>query len=74
MSCQELQDMYELYALGVLEGAEKAEIDEHLGRGCENCRKGLADARAFNAMLLSIGPAEAPSRRLRHRLLCLHRL
>lgn len=69
MSCQELQDMYELYALGVLEGEEKAEIDAHLGRGCENCRKGLADARAFNAMLLSIGPAESPSRRLRHRLL-----
>jgi anti-sigma-K factor RskA len=69
MSCQELQDMYELYALGVLEGEEKAEIDEHLSRGCENCRRGLADARAFNAVLLSIGPAETPSRRLRHRLL-----
>ena len=61
--------MYELYALGVLEGEEKAEIDEHLSRGCRDCERGLADARAFNAMLLSIGPAEAPSRRLKHRLL-----
>jgi hypothetical protein len=69
MSCQELQEMYELYALGVLEGEEKAEIDEHLGRGCENCRRGLAEARAFNAVLLSIGPTEVPNRRLRHRLL-----
>jgi anti-sigma-K factor RskA len=69
MSCQELQEMYELYALGVLEGEEKAEIDEHLGRGCENCRRGLAEAHAFNAVLLSIGPEEIPNRRLRHRLL-----
>ncbi len=69
MSCQELKDMYELYALGVLDGEEKAEIEEHLGRGCENCRRGLADARALNAMLLSLGPVEVPSRRLRHRLL-----
>ena len=29
MTCQELQDAYELYALGVLEGEEKAEIDAH---------------------------------------------
>jgi anti-sigma-K factor RskA len=69
MSCQELRDMYELYALGVLEGEEKAEIEAHLDRGCESCQRGLADARAFNAMLLSIGPEEVPSRRLRHRLL-----
>ena len=44
MNCQELRDMYELYALGVLEGGERAEIEEHLGRGCETCRRGLADA------------------------------
>jgi hypothetical protein len=61
--------MYELYALGVLEAEEKAEIDAHLARGCEACRRGLADALALNAMLLTIGPAEKPSGRLKHRLL-----
>jgi hypothetical protein len=69
MSCEELKDMYELYALGVLEAEEKAEIDAHLARGCVDCRRGLADALAFNAMLLGIGPAENPRRQLRHRLL-----
>ena len=29
MSCLELQEMFELYALGVLEPAEKEEIDAH---------------------------------------------
>jgi len=69
MNCQDLRDMYELYALGVLEGGEKAEIEEHLGRGCETCRRGLADAAAMNAVMLSLAPVETPSRRLRHRLL-----
>jgi len=69
MTCQELKDLYELYALGVLEPEEKAEIDAHLARGCENCRRGLADALALNAVLLSIGPAEKPRRQLRHRIL-----
>jgi hypothetical protein len=61
--------MYELYALGVLEGEQKAEIDEHLTRGCPNCERSLADARALNAMVLSIGFMETPSKRLRHRIL-----
>lgn len=69
MNCEELKDLYELYALGVLEAEEKAEIDAHLARGCANCKQGLAGALALNAVLLSIGPAEAPSKKLRHRLL-----
>ena len=47
MTCHELQDAYELYALGVLDGEETAEIDAHLARGCEDCRKGLAEAQAM---------------------------
>ena len=69
MTCEELKDMYELYALGVLESEEKAEIDAHLARGCADCKRGLADALALNAVLMSIGPAQAPSGKLRHRLL-----
>jgi anti-sigma-K factor RskA len=69
MTCQELQDAYELYALGVLEGEEKAEIDAHLARGCETCRLGLADARAMNAALLSFVPEERPSARLKRRVM-----
>lgn len=69
MSCEELKEMLELYALGVLDDAEKAEIDAHLARGCTECKRNLAGAMAFNAVMLSIGPAEAPSKRLKHRLL-----
>jgi hypothetical protein len=69
MNCEELKDLYELYALGVLDAGEKAEIDEHLARGCANCKRGLADALALNAVLMSIGPVEVPRKKLRHRLL-----
>lgn len=69
MSCQELRDLYELYGLGVLEAEQRAEIDAHLARGCENCRRTLGGALALNAALLGIGPAEKPRKQLRHRLL-----
>jgi anti-sigma-K factor RskA len=69
MTCRELQDAYELYALGVLEGEEKTEIDAHLARGCETCRQGLADARAMNAALLSFVPEEHSSAQLKRRVM-----
>jgi hypothetical protein len=69
MTCQELQEMFELYALGVLEPAEKGEIDTHLARGCENCQGSLADALALNAGVLSFVPAMSPPKRLKRRLL-----
>src|SRR5512141_3388989 len=69
MTCQELQEMFELYALGVLEPIEKSEIDAHLTRGCENCQQALADALALNAGVLSFVPEAAPRRRLKRRLL-----
>src|SRR6266567_1139765 len=69
MTCHELQEMFELYALGVLEGEERTEIDAHLARGCENCSQELAHALAINAGVLSFVPEEAPPRRLQRRLL-----
>ncbi len=39
MSCEELQELYELYALGLLDPEERLELDEHLGRECPNCSK-----------------------------------
>jgi hypothetical protein len=69
MNCQELQEMFELYALGVLEPPDKNEIDNHLARGCENCHEALADALALNAGVLSFAPDTAPPKRLKRRLL-----
>jgi anti-sigma-K factor RskA len=69
MTCEELKEMFELYALGVLDEDEKTEIDVHLARDCKQCKQSLAGAMAFNAVMLSIGPEEAPRKQLKHRLL-----
>ncbi|MEO7142085.1 MAG: anti-sigma factor [Bryobacteraceae bacterium] len=69
MSCDELRDMYELYALGVLEAEEKAEMDAHLGRGCPDCLRGLKRALATNAVIASFAPDAQPPARLRKKLL-----
>ncbi|MGD1091181.1 MAG: anti-sigma factor [Bryobacteraceae bacterium] len=69
MSCEELRDSFELYALGLLDGEEKSEMDAHLTRGCETCRKALNNALAVNALLLSLPSEVAPPARLRRRLL-----
>ena len=58
MSCEELRDSFELYALGLLDGEEKSEMDSHLSRGCEHCRRALNDALAINTLILTL-PAEA---------------
>ena len=69
MTCQELSEVYELYALGALEPAETAEIDAHLARRCEACTKGVAQALAVNAGILSMAEDAVPNRRVKHRLL-----
>ena len=69
MTCQELEDLFELYALGALESAEKSEIDAHLARGCDKCQHALSAALALNAGVLSFVPAVKPRRRLKRRLL-----
>jgi hypothetical protein len=69
MTCVDLRDSYELYALGLLEGEEKGEMDSHLSRGCPTCQKGLNDALAINAMVLGLAPEVAPPGRLKRRVL-----
>jgi anti-sigma-K factor RskA len=69
MTCEELKESYELYALGVLDGEEKSEMDAHLGRGCAECRKNLNEALAMNAVVLSLAPEAAPPARLKRRIL-----
>lgn len=74
MSCDELQDVFELYSLGLLRDGEfedeaRSEVDAHLARGCEVCRKRLKDALAVNALILSSAPQTAPPSRLRRRVL-----
>ena len=69
MNCDELQDHYELYAMGVAGEPEKSEIREHLNRGCEVCMAGTKRARALAAMLGGTASLAAPSPKLRRRIL-----
>jgi anti-sigma-K factor RskA len=69
MSCEELREMHELYALGVLDGDEKLEIEAHLQRGCAACRQSLSEAQAINAVLLSSVPIVQPRARLKRHLM-----
>ena len=69
MSCEELQDLFELYSLALLEREERSEVEAHLTRGCEICRKRLKDALAVNAAILASVPQTPPPARLRRRVL-----
>lgn len=69
MTCEELKNLYELYALGLLETDERDEADAHLGRGCEVCRKNLNAALALNAIVMSTCTDAVPSSKLRRRVL-----
>ena len=68
-NCEELQDRFELYALGLLEDDERESVEAHLDRGCETCRKSLQDAMAVNALMLASAAPETPPARLKHRVL-----
>ncbi len=69
MSCDELKDMFELYALGVLEDEERSQVEEHLARGCETCQSNLRDALAVNALVMASVPQTAPRAGLKRRVL-----
>jgi anti-sigma-K factor RskA len=69
MTHGELSDLYELYALGALEPEEKAEIEEHLARGCEECKAGVRRALGFNTFLATAAEQCDPPKRLRKRVL-----
>jgi anti-sigma-K factor RskA len=68
-SCQDFHDDFELYALGVLDGEEQAEIDAHLRTGCATCEAALKDALAMNSILMSQAPDVVPPARLKRRIL-----
>jgi hypothetical protein len=69
MKCDELRDEYELYALGLADEPEKAELREHLNRGCATCTSGVRTARELAAVMAGTAPAVAPPARLRKRIL-----
>ena len=56
MDCEQLAALYEEYALGVLEGEERAEMEAHLARHCPHCTPGIEKARWVVAQLAQMSP------------------
>ena len=69
MNCEQLAALYEEYALGVLEGDERAELDAHLARTCETCTPGVAQARWVVAQLALSAPDAQPPAALRGKIM-----
>ena len=69
MNCEQLAPVYEEYALGVLEGEERAEIEAHLARACPTCAPGVAQARWMVAQLAHAAPDAQPPAALRDKIM-----
>jgi Anti-sigma-K factor rskA len=69
MNHPELQDHYELFALGLAEEPEKSEIREHLNRGCEVCMAEMRKAIGLTALVGATADPAVPSPKLRRRIL-----
>lgn len=69
MTCEQLRDEYELYALGLTGEPERSELGEHLHRGCQTCTAGVRSARGTMALLAMTAEPMAPPARLRPRIM-----
>ena len=69
MNCEQLAALYEEYALGVLEGEERAELEAHLARACPTCTPGVAQARWVVAQLAHAAPDAQPPATLRGKIM-----
>ena len=67
-NCEELAPLYEEYALGVLEGEERAEMEAHLARAGDKCVAGVAEARWVVAQLAHAAPDAPPPAALRAKI------
>jgi len=65
--CRNIEPLLAAYALGSLEGEERAQVDGHLP-ACPDCRARLAEYRAVADGLLMAVPGSAPPARLRQAL------
>lgn len=64
-----MRDLYELYALGLLDEPELSQVEAELAAGSEEARARLRQALENNAMLLAMAPEAEPPASLRDRVL-----
>jgi anti-sigma-K factor RskA len=65
----QFRERIEAYALGALDEQERATLEAHLGAGCADCAKALAEARWLASQLAYLAPPATPSEMLKARLL-----
>ncbi|HSY31594.1 MAG TPA: anti-sigma factor [Verrucomicrobiae bacterium] len=68
-NCDQFREMYEAYALGALDLPERAALEAHLGTGCAECTKSVAEARWLVSQLAYLAPEAATSDMLKGRLM-----
>lgn len=61
--------MFEAYALGALDPADRAALEAHLATGCQDCAKAIDEARWLVSQLAYMAPEAAPSDMLKGRLM-----
>lgn len=71
MTCEELSELYEPYAIGSLDPAESLELREHLQRSCPNCLPGVRRVTGTVTALSGGVTLKDPPKRLRPRVLAL---
>lgn len=69
MTHAEMDELYELYALGVLEAEEAAEIRAHVAEGCAYCVERLRDTALTASAMAGLVEPQAPDRSVREKLL-----
>jgi anti-sigma-K factor RskA len=69
MTCPELAEQYELYALGALEELEHGELRAHRARDCDVCSREARRAAWHVSQLATLAPEVEPSSRVRRRLM-----
>ena len=67
--CEQFALLYDEYALGILEGEERAELEAHMARNCPQCAPGVAKARWVVSQLALAAPDAAPPAALRAKIM-----
>jgi anti-sigma factor RsiW len=68
-NCDQFREMYEAYALGALDPAERTALEAHLASGCAECAKAVAEARWLVSQLAYLAPEASTSDMLKGRLM-----
>jgi len=68
-NCDQFRELFEGYALGVLDAEERIALEAHLATGCSDCAKSVAEAHWLVSHLAYITPDSRPSEMIKGRLM-----